>query len=99
MVHATTRRSLRSILVDGRLRADKSKVSRRAVYLATPAQRLWAVDHVARRHGVKISDVVLIEVNVPRTWLRRHNRSLWYCMRDIPVPMTAKVTGLVEVAV
>ena len=50
---------------------------------ATSASR-WAVPHVGRRHGVPVQDVALLEVDVPRTWLRRTKRGLWTCDRDTP---------------
>jgi hypothetical protein len=28
--------------------------------------------------------VVVLTVNVPRSWLRRNRRGLWTCDRDIP---------------
>jgi len=40
--------------------------------------------HVAWRHGTRIEAVITMEVDVPRSWLRRSRKGLWYCTRDIP---------------
>jgi hypothetical protein len=40
--------------------------------------------HVVKRHGGRVEDVVILEVEVPRRWLRRNRRGLWYSKRDIP---------------
>jgi hypothetical protein len=39
--------------------------------------------HTIRRHGGRIEAVVTLEVDVPRSWLRRSRAGLWYCVRDI----------------
>jgi hypothetical protein len=54
------------------------------VWLCSPAQTLWAAHHVIRRHGSRIEQVVVLEVDVPRSWLRRSKRGLWYTLRDVP---------------
>jgi hypothetical protein len=33
-----------------------------------------------KRHGGKVDGFVIIEVKVPRSWLRRHSRGLWVCL-------------------
>jgi hypothetical protein len=40
--------------------------------------------HTVRRHGGPVEQVVVLDVSVPRRWLRRSRRGLWYCPRDIP---------------
>jgi hypothetical protein len=44
----------------------------------------WATLHTVKRHGGRVENVVVLEVTVPRRWLRRSKRGLWYCPRDIP---------------
>src|SRR5262245_22140463 len=44
----------------------------------------WATLHTVKRHGGKVEDVVVPEVEVPRAWLRRNRRGLWYSCQDIP---------------
>jgi hypothetical protein len=43
-----------------------------------------AVIHTVRRHGGPVQDVVVLELSIPRSWLRRSRRGLWYSTRDIP---------------
>ena len=39
--------------------------------------------------------VVIVEIDVPRRWLRRSKRGLWYCPRDIP---PERIRGVVTFA-
>jgi hypothetical protein len=52
-----------------------------------PRQTAWACLHVIRRHGGKAQEVVVLEIDVPRSWLQRHGgaaKALWYSRRDVP---------------
>ena len=81
--HATLARNLHSILKAGLL-CSKSQGKRPVVWFGSAAKSLWAAAHVVRRHGGRIEQVVVLEVSVPRSWLRRSKRGLWYCPRDVP---------------
>jgi len=81
--HATFGRNVPGILRAGLL-TGKSQGRLKAVWLCSVAKTLWAVAHVVKRHGGRIENVVVLEVNVPRSWLRRSKKGLWYCPRDIP---------------
>jgi hypothetical protein len=39
--------------------------------------------------------VVVLEVEIPRRWLRRSRRGLWYSKRDVP---PARLRGLIRFA-
>jgi hypothetical protein len=81
--HATFARNLSSILKAGLL-CSKSQGKLPVVWLGSGAKSLWAAAHVVRRHGGRIEQVVVLEVVVPRRWLRRSKKGLWYCPRDVP---------------
>jgi hypothetical protein len=81
--HATLARHVNSILRRGLLKA-KSTGKRAAVWLCSAAEVYWAMAHVVGRHGGSIKGVVVLSVDVPRSWLRRHRKGLWYVPRDIP---------------
>ena len=82
--HATFRGNLASITRRGLLKA-KSTGKRLAVWLVTAANAPWAALHVAARHGGSIRSVVVLEVNIPRRWLKRHSTPGVYSVpRDIP---------------
>jgi hypothetical protein len=81
--HATPARNLSSILKRGLL-IKKSKGKRKAVWLHAAAKTSWAVLHTVRRHGGTVEQVIVLDLNVPRRWLRRSKRGLWFCPRDIP---------------
>jgi hypothetical protein len=54
------------------------------VWLHTPSRTPWAMAHTMRRHRVDVAEVVILDVQVPRSWLRRAWRGLWVCHRRIP---------------
>jgi hypothetical protein len=39
---------------------------------------------LVRDHEGRVEAVVILELDVPRRWLRRSKKGLWYCPRDIP---------------
>jgi hypothetical protein len=84
--HATLARNLPSIIKAGLL-TSKSQGKLPAVWLCSAAKTLWAAAHVVRRHGGRIESVVVLEIDVPRSWLKRHGgaaKGLWYSLSDIP---------------
>jgi hypothetical protein len=81
--HATLVKNLPAILKAGLL-CSKSLGKLPVVWLGSAAKTLWATNHVVRRHGGRIEQVVVLEVTVPRSWLRRSKKGLWYCTRDVP---------------
>jgi hypothetical protein len=80
--HATLRRHLASILAEGLDPARATDAPAR-VWLHTPGRTPWAVLHIVRRHGVALTDVILLDVHVPRPWLQQAERGLWTCDRVI----------------
>jgi hypothetical protein len=52
--------------------------------LHSPARSLWALAHTVSRHGAHIERAVVLQVDVPRSWLRRSKTGLWYSVRDVP---------------
>jgi hypothetical protein len=84
--HATLARNLNSILRRGLLTA-KSRGKLAAVWACGRAQTWWAALHVVLRHGGRIESTVVLEIDVPRAWLRRHGgaaKGLWYSLQDVP---------------
>src|SRR4051794_24452445 len=98
LIHATLVRRLGSILRDGLL-CSKSRGKKAVVWLAARAKSSWAVLHTVRRHGGKVEGVVVIDVSVPRSWVRRsHRPGLWYSVRDVPPDMLGPVHGFAQLA-
>lgn len=79
--HATPTRNLGSIRRRGLLTA-KSKGKLKVVWLHSASRSPWACLHTMRRHGR--TDVTIVEIDVPRSWLTRSKVGLWYCNRDVP---------------
>jgi hypothetical protein len=80
---ATFARNLNSILKRGLLKA-KSTGKLAAVWFCSAAEVYWAAVHVAGRPGGSIRSVIVLEVEVPRSWLKRHRAGLFYVPQDIP---------------
>jgi hypothetical protein len=95
--HATLLRNLPSIERRGLL-CSKSKGRLPVVWLHTPAKSTWALLHTIRRHGGRAEAVVILLVDVPRAWLRKSRKGLWYSTRDIPADRIRRVFSFAELA-
>jgi hypothetical protein len=92
LYHATTRHNLASIQQHGLLvsKADP-QAKLKGCWLATASNRSWGVLHTIRKHKAMLDEVVVIEVNVPRSWLTRFRTGLWYTTQDIPARSMGQV--------
>jgi hypothetical protein len=66
--------------------------------LHAPGASTWAVLHTIKRHGGRVEGVIILEVEIPRTWLRRSRKGLWYCVRDIPPAHFRRLIAFQELA-
>jgi hypothetical protein len=95
--HATLRKNLASIGHFGLL-GSKSKGRLKVVWLHSPTATPWAALHTVKRHGGRVEGVVILEVEVPRAWLRRNRRRLWYSVEDVPPGRIKRVIDFGELA-
>ena len=95
--HATPARNLSSIL-RGSLLCSYSRGKLPVVWACSPARSSWAVLHVIRRHGGRVETTVVLEVDVPRSWLRKSRKGLWYSARDVPPDRIRRVLSFAELA-
>jgi hypothetical protein len=95
--HATLRKNLPSIGRGGLL-CSKSKGKLKVVWLHSTTATPWAALHTVKRHGGRVEGVVILEVEVPRSWLRRNRRRLWYSVEDIPPGRIRRVIDFGELA-
>jgi hypothetical protein len=96
--HATPLRNLRSIRRHGLL-CSKSQGRLPAVWLHSAGKSSWAALHTVRRHGGRVEDVVVFEVDVPARWLRHGpRRGLWFVRRDVPPARLRRVLHFHELA-
>ena len=95
--HATLIRNLPGIERRGLL-CSKSKGRRPVVWLHSPAKSFWATLHTLRRHGGRAEAVIILLVDVPRAWLRRNRKGLWYSVHDIPADRIRRVLSFAELA-
>lgn len=98
MLHATPTRNVARILCSG-LKASRSKGAVDTVWLVAPGMTGAAITHAAKRHRVHATQVSVIEVNVPRSWLRKGKRKgLWHTGgRDIPRDRIDFVSGFIRI--
>lgn len=77
LYHATPKANVDSILQHGLL-PSRAEGKIKGVWLHTHSKREWAVLHTQKRHSIlDMDDIVLIEVNIPRSRLTRRWRGLW----------------------
>jgi hypothetical protein len=95
--HATPIRNQSSIQRLGLL-TSKSQGRRKVVWLHTASKSEWATLHTVKRHGGRVEEVVILEIDVPRTWLRRAHRGLRYSIRDIPAKRIRRVITFADLA-
>ncbi len=80
------------------LLCTKSRGKLAVVWLHTPGKTAWAPVHTVKRHGGRIEAVVTLEVEVPRSWLRRSRAGLWYSVRDIDADRIRRLIAFGELA-
>jgi hypothetical protein len=98
LLHATPARNLNSVLRCGLL-TSYSKGKLPAVWLVAPSRSSWGVLHAIKRHGGRVETTVVVEVDVPRSWLRRSSRErVWCTLRDIPPERIKRVLCFSELA-
>jgi hypothetical protein len=98
--HATLSRFLPSILRRGLL-CSKSQGRKKVVWACDPAVTHWAAWHVLRRHGGLPRDVVVLEIAVPQSWLKRHGgaaQGLFYMPHDVPPENISQITTFGELS-
>ena len=95
--HATPRRNGPAIRRAGLL-ASKSKGRLAVVRLHAPGKTAWAALHTVGRHGGRVEGVIVLELDIPRRWLRRNRRGLWYTPRDVPPERIKRVIDFGELA-
>lgn len=76
LYHATLKTNLNSIREFG-LNPEFSQGAEKVIWMHTACRREWAILHVQKRHKCSLDDVVVIEVSIPRSKLRRRWRGLW----------------------
>ena len=78
--HATPFTNLDSIFAEG---LDPmyavTESDRKWVWLHTPRRTDWAIPHTCKRKKVSEEEVVILEVDVPRTWLWSGGFGIWKC--------------------
>lgn len=90
LFHLSPERNLRSILTDGIL-ISKAQTVRKVVFLAERALVLHLFDHVSRRHGCTVHDVIAFRVSIARPQLVRFRPGIWFVPQDVPVTMLETV--------
>jgi hypothetical protein len=95
LYHATTKASLNSILASGLLVAYAHASGKiQGVWLHASSRSAWAVLHTQRRHAVTLEEVIVLEVHISRSKIKRFQRGLWYALADIgPIAIVSVIEG------
>ena len=65
---------------------------------AFSAKSFWATLHTIKRHGGRAEAVLILLVDVPRAWLRKNRKGLWYSTQDVPPDRIRRVLSFAELA-
>jgi hypothetical protein len=95
--HATLIRNLPGIERRGLL-CSKSKGRLPVVWLHSAGKSFWATLHTVKRHSGRAEAVIILLVDVPRAWLRKSRKGLWYSVHDIPADRIRRVLSFAELA-
>ena len=76
LYHTTLKANLDSITENG-IDPSFSKGAESVIFLHTRSRTEWAILHIGIRHRCSIDEIIIIEVNVPRSALRRDHRGVW----------------------
>ena len=97
LYHATPKANLDCIRREG-LDPNRSQGKLKVVWLHTQSRRDWAILHTSMRHKCDISEVAIIEVNVPRSKIRRRRRGLWTTPEPISTTEFGRIADASEFA-
>ena len=76
LYHATPIKNLESINATG-LDPNRAKGKEKLNWLHTASRRYWAICHTAKRHKCNVDEIIILQVDVPRSKLRRRYRGVW----------------------
>ena len=82
LLHVTLRRNIPSIYRNG-INPAFSRTQWRVCWFCPRSRRAWAIAHVAERHGVDPSEVVVLRVSLPRDQLVKRGRCMWTCAKVV----------------
>ena len=98
--HATTQVALDGVQRDGQLDPLKSQGKRLVLWLHTASRTPWAILHTIGRHQQPMEQIVILEIDLPRSWVRRAQNGLqnglWTCARPIGAHRITKTTLATE---
>jgi hypothetical protein len=82
--HATTRERADQILREGfRVAKADPEAKIKGCWFHSPSASAWGVLHTIRKHKAVLENVVVIEVEIPRSKLTKFRRGLWYTKTDV----------------
>ncbi len=83
--HATTRARAKRIAREGfRVSKADPNAKIKGCWFTAPSLATWGVLHTQRKHGARLADVVVIEVEIPRSALTKFRRGIWFSKSDVP---------------
>lgn len=95
--HITAAVNIPLIFRDGLL-TRFSKGKRKAVWCVSASMVPWACMHTLAKIGGTVESLAVLEIDVPRSWMRKHGKGLWYIPRDVPRDRIRKAVGFSQIA-
>jgi hypothetical protein len=80
------------------LLCGKSMGKRPVVWLHSAGKSFGATLHTIKQHGGRAEAVIILLVDVPRAWLRKSRKGLWYSVHDIPADRIRRALSFAELA-
>ena len=101
--HATPTRNLKSILKNG-LDPNKAKSKFKNTWMCVESNIEWAILHTVGKHKAAVNDITILELDVPRSWVRNHKlvirkksrRGFWKTDRHIHTNRIKSVKNALE---
>jgi hypothetical protein len=94
LYHVTRKTNLDSILANG-LDPAKAKMRRKSVWAVVKSRAPWAIVHVMSKpwnRDAKLSDLIVIEITIPKAKVRRHATAIYYTCPEVgSIPVTAEM--------
>ena len=90
LYHATLKSNLESIHENG-IKPSFSKGKEACIWLHTRSRNEWAKLHTAKRYAVPIAEIVIIDVDIPRSRLTRRWRGIWTTTETISEIQYARI--------
>ena len=95
--HATPKRNLDSIMMHG-ICTHYAQGKRPLTWIHSITKREWSIIHTMQRHNIKIEDLTILMIDIPRSWTTRTKwKGIYTVSRHIPIDRISYVDSTQEI--